>query len=125
MTALDKFRTIDLAAEARVVEDLDGTQQAERIERPPSVEEGIRPSKVYQPLSFPVLVLLMPASVFGVLARLGIVALMTYGGDSVFPLAYVQALGCLVMGFAVRLKEPIGQLYVSIGATVVALLKVV
>lgn len=125
MTALDKFRTIDLAAEARVVEDLDGTQQAERIERPPSVEEGIRPSKVYQPLSFPVLVLLMPASVFGVLARLGIVALMTYGGDSVFPLAYVQALGCMVMGFAVRLKEPIGQLYVSIGATVVALLKVV
>ncbi|KAF8913957.1 CrcB-like protein-domain-containing protein [Gymnopilus junonius] len=53
----------------------------------------------------------MPASVFGVLARLGMVALMTYGGDSVFPLAYAQALGCLVMGFALRLKEPIGQFY--------------
>ena len=125
MAELDKFRTIDLGAEARAIEDQDEAQQAERLERPPSREEGIRPSKIYQPLSFPVLVLLMPASVFGVLARLGIVALMTYGGDSVFPLAYAQALGCLIMGFALRLKEPIGQLYVFTGSGVQAQLKIV
>lgn len=69
-------------------------------------------SEAYAPISFPVIVLLMPASVFGVLARLGLVALMNYDGHAVFPLAYAQAVGCLVMGFGLGLKEPIGQMYV-------------
>ncbi|KAF8165286.1 CrcB-like protein-domain-containing protein [Crassisporium funariophilum] len=53
----------------------------------------------------------MPAAVFGALARLGLIALMTYDGNSVFPLVYVQAVGCLIMGFGLRLKEPLGQFY--------------
>lgn len=85
---------------------------AERVDIIPSAEEGIPLSKIYEPLSFPVIALLMAPAVFGVLARLGLVALATYDGESVFPLAYVQALGCLIMGFCLRLKEPLGQLYV-------------
>ncbi|KAF8974502.1 CrcB-like protein-domain-containing protein [Flammula alnicola] len=53
----------------------------------------------------------MPASILGALARLGLVALTTYDGQSIFPLAYAQAVGCLIMGFGVRFKEPIGQYY--------------
>lgn len=86
--------------------------QADRIDVLPSTEDGIPSSKTYTPLSFPVIAPLMPAAVFGLLARLGLVALMTYNGKSVFPLAYVQALGCFIMGFCLALKEPLGQLYV-------------
>ena len=87
---------------------------AERVDILPGAEEGIPLSKTYEPLSFPVIALLMAPAVFGVLARLGLVALVTYNGESVFPLAYVQALGCLIMGFCLRLKEPLGQLYVRL-----------
>lgn len=87
---------------------------AERVDILPGEEEGIPLSKIYGPLSFPVIALLMAPAVFGVLARLGLVALATYNGESVFPLAYVQALGCLIMGFCLRLKEPLGQLYVRL-----------
>jgi len=92
--------------------DATETLRVETVERPPGIDEGIPPSKTYSPLSFPVIVLLMPASVFGVLVRLGLVALMNYDGHAVFPLAYAQAVGCLVMGFGLGLKEPIGQMYV-------------
>jgi hypothetical protein len=90
------------------------TLRAKTVERPPGDDEleGIPASKTYAPLSFPVIALLMPASVFGVLARLGLVALMNYDGHAVFPLAYAQAVGCLIMGFGLGLKEPIGQMYV-------------
>ncbi|KAI0719605.1 CrcB-like protein-domain-containing protein [Cerioporus squamosus] len=81
------------------------------IDRPPSEAEKIPPSKTYRPLSFPVLALLMPASVFGVLARLGLQAITTYDGRGIFPLAWVQAAGCLIMGFALGLKEPFGRFY--------------
>jgi hypothetical protein len=37
---------------------------------------------------------------------------MNYDGHAVFPLAYAQAVGCLVMGFALGLKESIGQMCV-------------
>jgi hypothetical protein len=64
----------------------------------------------YHPLSLQVLALLMPASVFGTLARLGLVALTTYPGESIFSLAYVQGFGCLIMGFCLALKGPISDL---------------
>ncbi|KAJ7904579.1 CrcB-like protein-domain-containing protein [Mycena olivaceomarginata] len=60
--------------------------------------------KTYHPLSIHVLVLLMPFSVLGVLARLGLTALASYSGQSIFPLAYSQAIGCLIM-------EPISRYY--------------
>ncbi|KAI0327134.1 hypothetical protein GY45DRAFT_1167291 [Cubamyces sp. BRFM 1775] len=81
------------------------------IDRPPSELEKLPPSKIYHPLSFPVLALLMPASIFGVLARLGLQAITTYDGRSIFPLAWVQAAGCLIIGFALGMKEPFGRFY--------------
>ncbi|KAM5540460.1 hypothetical protein V8D89_005918 [Ganoderma adspersum] len=81
------------------------------IDRPPSEEDKLPPSKIYKPLSFPVLAMLMPASIFGVLARLGLQAITTYDGREIFPLAWIQGLGCLIMGFALGLKEPIGRFY--------------
>jgi hypothetical protein len=65
--------------------------------------------KTYHPLSFHVIALLMPFSVLGVLARLGLSALATYSGQSIFPLAYSQAVGCLIMGFLLELKEPFSR----------------
>ncbi|KAF7352738.1 hypothetical protein MVEN_01240000 [Mycena venus] len=53
----------------------------------------------------------MPFSVLGVLARLGLTALATYSGQSIFPLAYSQATGCLIMGFCLALKEPFSRYY--------------
>jgi CrcB protein len=65
--------------------------------------------RAYHPLSFHVVALLMPFSVFGVLARLGLSALATYSGQSIFSLACVQAAGCLIMGFCLALKEPFSR----------------
>jgi hypothetical protein len=78
----------------------------------PSTEINRHALKTYPPFSFHVLGLLAPASIFGLLARLGLSSLMTFQGASVFPLAWVQALGCLVMGLAFGLREPITKLSV-------------
>lgn len=80
------------------------------IDRPPDEEEYLPPTKIYRPYSIHVLALLMPASVFGVLARLGLQALVTYNGQSIFALAYVQAFGCFVMGIALGTKASFGNL---------------
>ncbi|KAF8529179.1 CrcB-like protein-domain-containing protein [Hysterangium stoloniferum] len=53
----------------------------------------------------------MSFSVFGTLARLGIRALVNYPGQSIFPLAWVQTVGCFVMGFTLALREPIITFY--------------
>ncbi|KAI0774226.1 CrcB-like protein-domain-containing protein [Fomes fomentarius] len=90
-------------------ESVSDAEELASIDRPPS--EKLPPSKTYRPLSFPVLALLMPASIFGVLARLGLQAITTYDGRSIFPLAWIQAAGCLVMGFALGMKEPFGRFY--------------
>ena len=96
-------------------ETIEDAESLASIDRPP--EEDLPPAKVYHPGSPHVLALLAPASIFGVLARLGLLALTTYEGQSIFPLAYVQALGCLVMGFGLGLKSPLGRLYVISFAT--------
>lgn len=80
------------------------------IDRPPSDEQALPSSKIYHPFSLAVIALLMPASVFGVLARLGLEALVTYDGQSIFPLAYVQATGCFIMGLGLGMKGPFGRL---------------
>ncbi|KIO32768.1 hypothetical protein M407DRAFT_66127 [Tulasnella calospora MUT 4182] len=53
----------------------------------------------------------MPSAVFGLLARLGLDALATYPGQSIFPLAWVQAAGCFAMGGLLGLREPISEFY--------------
>ena len=105
-----KMDTSELNSSAQSTLHVGRVDDAERVDTLPGAEEGLPPFKIYEPLSFPVIALLMAPAVFGVLARLGLVALATYNGQSVFPLAYVQALGCLIMGFCLRLKEPLGQL---------------
>lgn len=79
----------------------------------PSPSAAVRPpSKHAQPFGFPVLVMLIPSSMLGLLARLGLEALGKYDGQSVFALGWVQGVGCFVMGVVVGLREPISQLYV-------------
>ncbi|KIK94694.1 hypothetical protein PAXRUDRAFT_142344 [Paxillus rubicundulus Ve08.2h10] len=53
----------------------------------------------------------MPASIFGVLLRLGLQALVTYSSQSIFPLAYIQATGCFIMGIALGMKASFGTFY--------------
>ncbi|KAG1752724.1 CrcB-like protein-domain-containing protein [Suillus paluster] len=90
---------------------IDDANSLASIDRPPSEVEELPPAKIYHPLSIHVLALLMPASIFGVLARLGLQALATYNGQSVFPLAYVQATGCFIMGIGLKMKVPFGNFY--------------
>jgi CrcB protein len=87
------------------------TMSPASIDRPPTVMEPTTQGspRVYHPFSPAVIALLMPASVFGVLARLGLQALGTYDGKSIFPLAYPQGVGCLIMGIALPLKDTIGD----------------
>jgi CrcB protein len=93
-------------------QSVDDAQYLATIDRTPGRDVKLSTSKIYHPLSLPVLALLMPASMFGVLARLGLQALMTYAGQSIFSLAYVQATGCFIMGLGLGMKEPFGNLYV-------------
>ena len=88
----------------------EGARSVGSIDRPPSEQEHLPPAKVYGPCSVHVICLLIPGSILGVLARLGLLAIAKYDGESIFPLAYVQALGCFIMGTALGLKEPIGDL---------------
>ncbi|KAF8681273.1 CrcB domain protein [Rhizoctonia solani] len=78
---------------------------------PPPTAATTAPSRSYHPLSWPVLTLLALPSVLGVLARLGIHSLTTYDGDSVFALAWVQGMGCFVMGLALGKRQTISDFY--------------
>jgi len=100
----------DFGRQAAELQDVEDTYRAETIDRPPNEDQAIQTVKVYRPYDLPVLLILAPFSIFGVLARLGLVALASFDGASVFPLLYAQALGCLVMGIALSLKEPLGKL---------------
>jgi len=102
-----QFPKSDIEAQARQEEEQ--LHEAETIDRPPDEDQDIRKSKVYRPYDLPVLLILAPASILGVLCRLGLVALTTFEGSSVFALGYVNALGCLIMGFGLSMKGPLGE----------------
>ena len=89
------------------IQSLRRIESIETVDRPPS---SISERKPWTPLSVHVLALLVPASIFGVLTRLGLHSLASYDGSAIFPLVYAQGLGCFVMGFALQLKEPFGHL---------------
>lgn len=99
-----------LSSELERRASIDDARSLVSADRPPSEEEDLPPPKVYHPFSPHVIALLMPASILGALARVGLLALTTYDGREVFPLAWVQAAGCFVMGFAIGMKQPIGEL---------------
>jgi len=63
------------------------------------------------PFSIHTLAPLAPASVLGVLARLGIEYLGTYDGQSIFTLAWVQFIGCLLMGVFLAHRDSITASY--------------
>ncbi|KAG5638197.1 hypothetical protein H0H81_001294 [Sphagnurus paluster] len=86
-------------------------QSLESIEQPPSEVSQHLERKPTGPFSIHVLALLIPFSIFGALARLGLDGLANYQGRAIFPLAYAQGVGCFVMGFVVGLKEPFGRFY--------------
>lgn len=54
--------------------------------------------------------LLIFASIWGVLLRLGLTALATYNGLTVFPLLLPQTVGCFMMGFLVGIKDEVEDL---------------
>lgn len=82
---------------------------AEVIDQPPDEREGLPPRHVYSPYHLSILLILAPASILGVLARLGLVALTSFPGQSVYSLLYVQGVGCFVMGIGLKLKGPLGD----------------
>ncbi|CAE6400948.1 unnamed protein product [Rhizoctonia solani] len=86
-------------------------RQEPRATSPPPIAATAAPSRSYHPLSWSVITLLALPSVLGVLARLGIHSLTTYDGDSVFALAWVQGMGCFVMGLAMGKRQTITDFY--------------
>ncbi|TFK75848.1 hypothetical protein BDN72DRAFT_831291 [Pluteus cervinus] len=90
--------------------DVERVISAESAARPPS--ERARPvPPVYHNLSIHVLAILIPSSILGTLARLGLSALATYDGNSIFSLAYAQALGSFIIGVAISQREMIGRFH--------------
>ncbi|KAJ1308790.1 hypothetical protein OPQ81_004480 [Rhizoctonia solani] len=89
----------------------DPERQEHRATCPPPIAATAAPSRSYHPLSWPVITLLALPSVLGVLARLGIHSLTTYDGDSIFALAWVQGMGCFVMGLALGKRQAITDFY--------------
>ncbi|KAG9016635.1 hypothetical protein FRB90_002750 [Tulasnella sp. 427] len=106
--------TPDVQAEREGI-DLGGEQEPTPVgvSRRASTISSLRkpPIRVVKPFDFRVITLIMPSAVFGLLARLGLDALATYPGQSIFPLAWVQAAGCFAMGGLLGLREPISEFY--------------
>jgi len=68
-----------------------------------------RPSYT-SPTSLEALTLLIPGTILGLLARLGIEHLDSYPNAAIFSLAWVQGLGCLAMGAALGQKVTLTKL---------------
>jgi len=67
-------------------------------------------SSYASPTSFEALTLLIPGTILGLLARLGIQHLSSYPNAAIFSLAWVQGLGCLAMGAALGQKVTLTKL---------------
>ena len=93
------------------------TPDMEHDEEVISVTSIERSPTKYSPFSLHTIAILAPFSILGLLARLGLEALATYDRQSIFPLAYAQGAGCLVMGAALQWKDPLMSMYVAVGFT--------
>lgn len=56
-------------------------------------------------------------SFFGTLIRLGLIAIGTYNGQSIFPLLWAQMVGCCLMGMFTVRKRCIEEMYVPFTAS--------
>jgi CrcB protein len=93
--------------DAQPLSDLE--RRGSDVTSPPPVAATAPPSRSYHPLSWHTVSLLAFPSVLGVLARLGLHSLATYDGNSVFALAWVQGMGCFIMGLAVGKRDAITE----------------
>ena len=129
-------RTLDSSSDVRRAEQLADSPNPSVAPHPDGDDTWVTPEPygsiktsapptTFHPFSIHVLSLLMSSSVFGTLARLGIHALATYNGESIFPLAWVQAVGCGIMGFAFAMRDPITLLYAALSALNCRRLKIV
>ncbi|KAG8882942.1 hypothetical protein FRB97_007538 [Tulasnella sp. 331] len=118
--ALDEQERMEHDVEARSVEQPDTMAEEAGIELQQSRSHppGHTPShlskakpKPIGPLHPRVIALLMPGAVFGLLARLGLEGLTTYPGASIFTLAWVQVMGCFIMGLLIGIREPLSEYY--------------
>ena len=111
----DNIRRLSSAREEALEDTRFSDENSERsrpAEPPPSA--AIRPPfKHAHPFSHHILTLMAPFAMFGLLARLGLQALTNFDGEAVFPLAWVQGMGCFFMGIVAGLREPISQLCVE------------
>ncbi|CAM0141759.1 hypothetical protein VKS41_008904 [Umbelopsis sp. WA50703] len=57
---------------------------------------------------------LIPVSILGMLIRIGLSSLETYAGAPVFALAYVQFIGCIIMGFVTKHKDYLLKKYLPL-----------
>lgn len=55
--------------------------------------------------------ILVPAAIFGILIRLGLDGLANYDGRIIFPMAWAQGVGCVIMGTALARKTEITIFY--------------
>lgn len=84
-------------------EKLPPQQQQQQSRRPSTRDIALRHLSVLGLLTF--------SSIWGTLAREGLIALNTYDGRSISPTIWAQAVGCLVMGWTVANKPALEQLY--------------
>lgn len=85
----------------------DPERRGSDVTSPPPIAGAVPPSRSYHALSWNVVTFLAFPAVLGVLARLGLHSLATYNGSGVFALAWVQGIGCFIMGLAVGKREAI------------------
>lgn len=86
-------------------------ETAEETDKSSSREGSPPVSRVHAALRHcAILGLLAFASLWGTLTREGLIALNTYDGQSIKPIIWAQAVGCLVMGWTVANKEALDRL---------------
>lgn len=90
------------SAEEETAEETDKASSREGSPPVPRLHAALRHCAILGLLAF--------ASLWGTLTREGLIALNTYDGQSIKPVIWAQAVGCLVMGWTVANKEALDRL---------------
>lgn len=111
---LEQNRDVEKEILAEHAPTLTSTTVGHPLSKPLSGPSSPPPLPVYHKLSIHILSVLIPASIFGTLGRLGLDALMGYDGHPVFPVIYAQSLGSFVIGVMIGIREQVARLSVSL-----------
>jgi CrcB protein len=95
--------------EGRQLEPGDGAGEEEKFYLIKANEPSTARGKIVRHAA--ILSLLVYASIWGTLAREGLVALNTYSGMSIEPTVWAQSVGCLVMGWSVANRKAFERWY--------------